>query len=144
MMPDSETTKTYTRPISKAWWLRDRGHFNRRYFMFLIRELTSVFVALYVVLFIYELFLLTKGPEAHAAFRESLRSGPFIVFFLIALLFSLYHSWTWLGLTTKMQAAGRGLVKIGTKTLPPIFVALGSYGAWLVATCVIAYLFLTL
>ena len=81
MMLDSETTKTYTRPISKAWWLRDRGHFNRRYFMFLIRELTSVFVALYVVLFIYELFLLTKGPDAHAAFQESLRSGPFIVFF---------------------------------------------------------------
>ncbi|MDE2723627.1 MAG: hypothetical protein OXI59_09660 [Gemmatimonadota bacterium] len=144
MMLDSETTKTYTRPISKAWWLRDRGHFNRRYFMFLLRELTSVFVALYVVLFIYEIFLLTKGPDAHAAFRESLSSGPWIAFHVIALLFALYHSWTWLGLTTKMQAAGRGLVKIGTKTLPPIFIALGSYGAWIVATIVIAYLFLTL
>ncbi len=138
MMRDSET-KTYTRPMSKTWWLH-----NRRYFMFMIRELTSVFVALYVLLFLYEIFLLTKGPDEHGAFRESLSSGPWIVFHVIALLFALYHSWTWLGLTAKMQAAGPGILKIGKKTLPPILVALGAYGGWLVATLVVAYLFLTL
>ncbi len=138
MTPDSET-KTYTRPMSKTWWLH-----NRRYFMFMIRELTSAFVALYILLFAYEIFLLTKGPDAHGTFRESLTSGSWIVFHVVALLFALYHSWTWLGLTAKMQAAGPGILKLGKKTLPPIFVALGAYGGWLVATLVVAYLFLTL
>lgn len=138
MTPDSET-KTHTRPMSKTWWLH-----NRRYFMFMIRELTSVFVALYVLLFVYEIFLLTKEPDAHGAFRDALTSGSWIVFHVVALLFALYHSWTWLGLTAKMQAAGPGILKLGKKTLPPIFVALGAYGGWLVATLVVAYLFLTL
>lgn len=138
MTPNSET-KTYMHPMSKTWWLH-----NRRYFMFMIRELTSVFVALYVVLFTIEIYRLTQGPDAHDAFRESLTSAPWIVFHVIALLFALYHSWTWLGLTAKMQAAGPGILKIGKKTLPPIFIALGAYGGWLVATLVVAYLFLTL
>ncbi len=134
MMLDSETTKTYSRPMSRTWWLH-----NRRYFLFMVRELTSVFVALYVLCFVYEIFLLTKGPDEHRAFQEFLRSGPCIVFFVIALLFALYHSWTWLGLVAKIQ-----VFKIGKKTLPTTFVALGAYGAWLVATLVVAYLFLTL
>ena len=107
--------------------------------MFMIRELTSVFVALYVLLFIYEIFLMTKGPVVHGAFQADLQSGPAVVFFVIALLFALYHSWTWLGLAAKIQ-----VVKLGKTTLPPIFIALGAYGSWIAATVVVAYLFLTL
>ena len=132
-MADSEI-KTYTRPIPGTWWLK-----KRNYFMFMIRELTSVFVALYVLLFIYEIFLMTKGATVHSIFQEDLRSGPFIVFYVIALLFALYHSWTWLGLAAKIQ-----VVKIGKTTLPPIFIALGAYGSWIGATIVVAYLFLNL
>ena len=76
-MLDSETTKTYTRPISKAWWLRDRGHFNCRYFMFLIRELTGIRRP--VRRLYRRTFSFNKGPEHRLRFRESLRSGPFIV-----------------------------------------------------------------
>ena len=135
MMLETESqTKTYTRPISATWWLS-----NCRYFMFMVRELTSVFVALYVLLFLYEIFLLSKGPTVHGLFQESLRSTPFVAFYVIALLFSLYHSWTWLGLATKIQ-----VVKVGKSTLPPLFVALGAYTSWLVATIVIAYFFFNL
>lgn len=135
MMLETESqTKTYTRPIPATWWLK-----SRRYFLFMVREVTSVFVALYVLLFLYEIFLLSKGPVVHGLFQESLRSTPFVAFYVIALLFALYHSWTWLGLAAKIQ-----VVKIGSSTVPPLFVALGAYASWIVATIVVAYFFLNL
>ena len=137
MMIDTEseyTHPTYHQPIPATWWMS-----NRRYFLFMIRELTSVFVALFVLLFLYELFLITKGKEVYELFQKSLRSGPFITFYGIALLFALYHSVTWLGLTAKIQ-----IVKIGKSPPPPVFVSLGAYGGWIVATGLVAYLFLNL
>ncbi len=126
--------RTYNRPIPATWWLR-----NRRYFLFMIRELTSVFVALFVLLYLYEIFLLTKGPAVYGKFQESLRSGPFIAFYVIVLLFAIFHSITWLGLVPKIQ-----IVRLGRMTVPPILVAVGSYIAWIVASAVVATFFFTL
>ena len=128
------TYKTFTRPISATWWMR-----NRRYFMFMIRELTSVFVAMFVLLYLYEFFLISKGAEVHGLFQKSLRSVPFIIFYVILLIFALYHSWTWLGLTAKIQ-----VVKLGRMTVPPALVSLGAYLSWIAATAVVGYLFLNL
>ena len=128
------TYKTFHRPIPATWWLR-----NRRYFMFMIREITSVFVALFVILYLYEFFLISKGAEVHGLFQESLRTVPFVIFYIIVLLFALYHSWTWLGLTAKIQ-----VVKIGKMTVPPALVSLGAYASWIAATVVVGYLFLNL
>lgn len=135
MEMDSEYRhRTYNRPIPATWWLR-----NRRYTLFMIRELTSVFVALFVLLYLYEFFLLTKGPAVYGKFQESLRSGPFIAFYVIVLLFAIFHSITWLGLVPKIQ-----IVRLGRTTVPPILIALGSYIAWIVASAVVATFFLTL
>ena len=136
-MIDSETDytyKTFTRPVPATWWMS-----NRRYFMFMIRELTSVFVAMFVLLYLYEFFLISKGAEVHGLFRQSLRSVPFITFYVIVLIFALYQSWTWLGLTAKIQ-----VVKLGRITVPPVLVSLGAYGSWIAATVVVGYLFLNL
>ncbi len=128
------TSRTYHRPIPATWWMQ-----NRRYFMFMVRELTSVFVALFVLLYLYEFFLLTRGPEAHGLFRQSLRSGPFIALYVILLIFALYHSITWLGLVPKIQ-----LVRLGRLTVPPPLVALGAYTAWGAASILVVYLFFCL
>lgn len=126
--------RTYHRPIPATWWLR-----NRRYFMFMVRELTSVFVALFVLLYLYEFFLITKGEEVHRLFQQSLRSTPFIAFYIIVFIFALYHSITWLGLVPKIQ-----IVRLGRWTVPPALVAFGAYAAWIAASAVIVYLFLYL
>ena len=128
------THRAYHRPIPATWWLS-----NRRYFLFMIRELTSVFVALFVLVYLYQVFLLTKGPEVYGLFQKSLRSGPFIASYVVVLLFSLYHSITWLGLVPKIQ-----IVRLGRLTVPPPLVALCAYAAWVVASAAIAYLFWTM
>jgi fumarate reductase subunit C len=135
MMRKNKTEhKAYVRPVPVTWWLH-----NRRYFLFMIRESTSVFIGLFVALYLYQLFLISKGAEVHNLFQESLRSVPFVVFYAIVLLFALYHSITWLGLVSKIQ-----IVRVGRLTVPPFLVGMGAYLSWIVASAVIAYLFLTL
>ncbi len=126
--------KAYVRPVPITWWLH-----NRRYFLFMIRESTSVFIALFVLVYLYQLFLVSRGAEVHDMFQETLRSVPFVVGYAIVLLFALYHSITWLGLVSKIQ-----IVRIGRLTIPPFLVGLGAYLSWIVVSAVVACLFLTL
>lgn len=135
MMSEQETEhKAYVRRVPITWWLH-----NRRYFLFMVRESTSVFIALFVLVYLYQLFLISRGAEVHDLFQESLRSVPFVVGYVIVLLFALYHSITWLGLVSRIQ-----IVRIGRLTVPPFLVGLGAYLSWIVASAVVAWLILNL
>ena len=135
MMSEQETEhKAYVRRVPITWWLH-----NRRYFLFMVRESTSVFIALFVLVYLYQLFLISRGAEVHDLFQESLRSVPFVVGYVIVLLFALYHSITWLGLASRIQ-----IVRIGRLTVPPFLVGLGAYLSWIVASAVVAWLILNL
>lgn len=135
MMSEQETEhKAYVRRVPITWWLH-----NRRYFLFMVRESTSVFIALFILGYLYQLFLISRGAEVHDSFQESLRSVPFVVGYVIVLLFALYHSVTWLGLVSKIQ-----IVRIGRLTVPPVLVGLGAYLSWVVASAVVAWMFLNL
>ena len=48
--------KAYIPSRPATWWLR-----NLKYFLFMMRELSSVFIAAFLILFLYELSLLSKG-----------------------------------------------------------------------------------
>ncbi len=133
-MTSEHEHKAYVRRVPITWWLH-----NRRYFLFMIRESTSVFIALFVLVYLYQLFLISKGAEVHDPFQESLRSVPFVVCYAIVFLFALYHSITWLGLVSKIQ-----IIRIGRLTVPPFLVGLGAYISWIVASAVVACLFLAL
>ena len=56
--------KLYREGIKSTWWLKKKS-----YFFFMMRELTSVFVAAFVLLYAYELFLLSKGPHVYELFQ---------------------------------------------------------------------------
>ena len=57
----------YRRRVSVWWWLQ-----NRRYAWFVLRELTSVFVALFAGAYLWQLRALAQGPEAYAQFLARL------------------------------------------------------------------------
>ena len=52
----SQSYETYKPKLSPTWWLK-----SRNYFLFMMRELSSVFVAAFVILFLYQLFALAEG-----------------------------------------------------------------------------------
>ena len=123
---------TYKPKMSPIWWLK-----SRRYFMFMMRELSSVFVAAFALLFLYQLFLLTKGPEVYAAFQRSLMTPKFIAFYAIAFVFSVYHTITWLGVVGRIQ-----VLRFGDFTVPPKLMTASTFIGFFFVSAVIGYIFL--
>src|SRR5438034_5067034 len=63
----------YRRRVSVWWWLQ-----NRAYTGFVLRELTSVFVAFFAVISLWQLRTLIQGPEAYAHFLARLKTPLFL------------------------------------------------------------------
>jgi fumarate reductase subunit C len=122
----------YRRRVSVWWWLH-----NRAYTAFVLRELTSVFVAFFAVVYLWQLRALTQGPEAYAQFLARLRTPTFLVLDTVAFLFVLFHAITWFNLTPKAM-----VLRLGGKRVPD-WVILGlNYGAWVVLSAVVAFVLL--
>ena len=66
--PRTERAGLYYPKLPNTWWLK-----NPRYFRFMIREVTSVFIAIFLAVLLVELYQLSRGPEAYTAFVERLR-----------------------------------------------------------------------
>src|SRR5215510_10562686 len=122
----------YRRPISPTWWLN-----KRNYLLFMLRELTSVFIAAYLVLFLVQLARLAQGAEAYTAFLQRLASPGWIVFHVLAPVAALYHSITWFNLLPQIM-----VVRRGEERVPPVFIASSNYVAWLAISVVIAWIVL--
>lgn len=129
-----DPSKLYYREVPATWWLKKKS-----YFLFMLRELSSVFIALFLLVYLYQIYQLTQGPEAYVAFSRRLSSPGWIFFNLIALLFALYHSITW------FQSSAIVLpLRVGERELPRnLFVALNVV-ALVVISLIILVLFLTL
>ncbi len=91
--------RPYVRHRSALWWTR-----NSRYLLFQIRELSSVFVALYAFLFLFQLWALRGGPGSYAAFLDFWYSPLMIPVSLAILGFTVLHAVTWFLLTPKVLA----------------------------------------
>ncbi|MEE2658543.1 MAG: fumarate reductase subunit C [Candidatus Latescibacterota bacterium] len=128
----SQGPKIHRPEMSPTWWLKKRS-----YFLFMMRELSSVFVAAFALLLLYELFLLSKGPEVYGLFQESLRRPGFILFYVVAFVFSVYHTVTWFQAAAKIQ-----VVKLGSWTMPGWMMTAGALVAWAILSGAIAGYFL--
>ncbi len=122
----------YHRPPRFTWWWG-----NRAYTLFVVRELTSVFIAAYVVLLLILLRKLALGREAYEAYLRLLSAPGMVVFHIVALAAAVYHSITWFGLAPKAM-----VVRVGGKRVPATIVVGANYAAWIAASAFIAWLVL--
>jgi fumarate reductase subunit C len=122
----------YRRRVSVWWWLQSRSYTG-----FVLRELTSVFVALFSLVLLWQIRALSHGPEAYARFLARLRSPLLLVFNAVALLFVLFHSITWFNLAPKAM-----VVRLRGKRVPDLVVAGANYAAWAVLSAAVAALLL--
>ena len=124
--------RPYPRTVSNTWWLK-----RWPYRIFMLRELSAVFVAAYVVLL---LLLVTKVHDGAAAFEgylDFLQSPLLIAFHVVALLFVMLHVITW------FQAVPKGLpLRRGEERVPPALMIGSSYVGWLAVSVVVAAIFL--
>jgi fumarate reductase subunit C len=122
----------YRRRVSVWWWLK-KGSYTR----FVLRELTSVFVAFFAVVALWQLRALAGGPEAYGEFLAWLRTPPFLVLNTIAFLFVVFHAITWLNLTPKAM-----VVRVRGKRVPDWAILGMNYAAWLVLSGAVALVLL--
>ena len=120
----------YRRRVSVWWWLESSAYTG-----FVVRELTSVFVALFALVLLWQLRALAQGPEVYARVLARLRTAPWIAFHAIALLFVLFHSVTWFNLAPKAM-----VLRLGGKKVPDRLIQGMNYAAWLALSAAIAFI----
>jgi fumarate reductase subunit C len=125
------TAKVYVRPLPNSWWLR-----KPTYLLFMVRELTSVFVFGYAV-FLLVLVARAEDPGAFQRTYEGLQSPWSVALHLVALVMVLFHTITWIGLTPKVLVLWRGEDRVS-----PRLIAGANYVAWLVVSGVVAWVVL--
>ncbi|MCS5660130.1 MAG: fumarate reductase subunit C [Dehalococcoidia bacterium] len=123
---------TYHRPVSNTWWLK-----RKPYILFMIRELTSVFVAGYCIFLLVLVYKLTQGAEAYDNLMAILKSPSSVALHLVTLSFVLYHTITWFNLTPKILVLYRGEERIPQGLVAGVF-----YAGWVVVSVIIVCLVL--
>ena len=83
--------KPYTRQMSKTSWFMTHA----RYKSYMLHEVSSLFVGLYMALLIYGLFKLGSGPDAWAGFLAFVKSPLVVILSLIAFAFFIIHTVSW-------------------------------------------------
>ncbi len=118
----------YHRSMRSTWWLSSRA-----YALFMVRELTSVFIAAYLMLFLLMLHKLAVGREAYEAYLRFLATPGMFAFHILALAAALFHAVTWFNLTPMGMA-----VRIGGKRVSSVIVAGSGYVTWIAVSIVVA------
>jgi fumarate reductase subunit C len=124
--------RVYRRPVPTWWWVRKRS-----YFVFVMRELSSLFVAWLVV---YLLMFLSAVGRSESAYDDFLdwASTPWVVALnVIALLFLALHVVTWFNLTPQAMA-----VRMGSRPAPAALVIASQYAGLAVTSVLVFWLVL--
>jgi fumarate reductase subunit C len=116
------------RPWPGAWFLQRRG-----YVKFMLRELTALFVGIYLIVMLAFLHRMGQGEAAFGGLLASLTRPGWRVLHALALAAAVWHSITWFNLTPKAMP-----LRIGERRVPDAWVALAmGYLPWLVVTLLI-------
>ena len=120
--------RSYVRPM-EGWWRK-----NPFFVRYMIREGSSVFLAIYAVILLVGLYRLTQGEAAWDAWRTALTSPLSILFHWLALLTVGYHAYTWWKVAPKTAPD----LRIGGRPLPELLITGGGIAATL-GTSVLVY-----
>jgi succinate dehydrogenase subunit C len=124
------TARLYQRRMPLLWWLR-----RWSYTAFVLRELSSVFVAWIVVFLLLMVRAVARGPAAYADFLDW-AAGPWLVALnLLALAFVVYHAVTFVNLTPQAM-----VVRVRGRRVPGRLLAGSIYVSWLVVSALLIWL----
>jgi fumarate reductase subunit C len=120
--------KYYQRRMPINWWL---GRWN--YTWFILRELSSAFVAYWVVVTLMEIAAIAGGAESYARCQAWMAMPGVMVLNLIALIFVLFHTLSWFRLVPQAM-----LPRLGGKRTSTVATSAPMYVIWALASVVVA------
>jgi fumarate reductase subunit C len=116
--------REYRWRMPAGWWTR-----RRNYFFYMLREFTSLPMALWMLWLLVEIQRAGNGPAGYHPHS----SLGFVIFSVVVLAFALYHSVTFLSLSGLIIR-----VKIVDRPVPSRLITLAMFGAWALASIVVA------
>jgi len=115
-----------------VWWL---GRWT--YVAFILRELSSVFVAWIVLFTLFLIHAVSRGEGAYQEFLAWSRGPVVLALNVVALFFVCFHAITWFNLAPQAM-----VVRLRGQRVPGTWIAASNYVAWAVASALVAWLIL--
>jgi fumarate reductase subunit C len=92
----------------------------------MLREVSSIFLALFVILYLVQLALLVAEPDLYNRYLTLMRTPGWIALHIVILAFALLHTFTWLSSLPAVQ-----MVRVRGKEAPRREVWLAGLIGWL-------------
>ena len=130
MSARTEEDLRFHRRIPGFWWIRKRS-----YFVFVMRELSSLFIAwlvLYLLLFVRAV---GRGEAAYDDFLDWATSPWLVVLNVVAFAFVVLHTVTWFSLTPQAM-----VLDVGGRRVPPAAIIGAQYAGLVVVSAFILWL----
>jgi len=121
---------TYVRPVSVFWWVR-----KRTYFVFVMRELSSVFVAWFVIFLLLMVRAVGQGEAAYQDFLDLAASPAMLVLNAVGLAFVVLHTVTWFSLTPQAMD-----LRVGGRPVPGVVIVAAQYVGLAVVSALVLWL----
>ena len=118
--------------VSTLWWL-ERGS----YFAFILRELSCVFVAWFVVYLLLLVRAVTQGDASYQEFLAWSATAPILLLNIVSFLFLMFHAVTFFAAAPQAM-----VVKVGPNTVPGSLVLAGHYAGLAAVSAVVCWLLL--
>jgi fumarate reductase subunit C len=125
-------TRWYRPRTPRLWWLR-----RRSYLLFILRELSSVFVAWFVVFLLLLVRAVAAGEREYQRFLDLSANPWMIALNLVALLFVVFHAVTWFRLAPQAM-----VVRLRGRQVPAMSILALHFLAWAVVSAVVAWVVL--
>jgi fumarate reductase subunit C len=123
----------YRPRVAVFWWVR-----RRSYLAFVLRELSSVFVAWFVVFLLLAVHAVAQGPGGYRRFLDWSASPWVLGANVVALAFVVLHAGTWL-FTLSPHAM---VVRLAGRRLSPAAIGAGNLVALVLVSALVVWVVL--
>jgi fumarate reductase subunit C len=106
--------------VSTYWWL---GRWS--YLAFILRELSSVFIAWFVVFTLLQVRAVEQGREGLEAFWQLSKHPLVLALNVVSLFFVLFHAVTWFNLAPKAM-----VVRLAGRRVPGRWIVISNLVVW--------------
>jgi fumarate reductase subunit C len=120
------------RRVSTYWWLEKPS-----YLAFILREISSVFVAWTIVYLLLMARAVSQGAVSYADFLDWSAGPAVLTLNVVSAGFLVFHAITWFNLAPQAM-----VIHVGRRRVPGALIAASNYAAWAIATALIAWLLL--
>ena len=118
--------------VSTYWWMH-----RWAYLAFILRELSSAFIAWFVVFTLLQIYALSQGTEGYRQFQSWAKNPVILLVNLVSLFFVVFHSITWFNLAPKAM-----VVRLRGQRVPGQWIAGANYAAWALVSLLVAWIIL--